>query len=166
MKKHENLFLVVLLLVLTICSSAFAQRRLVIPDLPDLIKEKEVLVEDYPELFREVIIDSVEHIDSKHSKVYYTKLDTRFETIVNSDRKDLLLVARCAAIPVDKLPEIVRDSFEKSDQGKHKIKDAFIVTTPYAGDFYRIDIDEPNGSAIERKSLFYSNMGAYHSPPY
>ena len=124
------------------------------------------MVENYPEVFSKVEIKRVEKLNNKHSKVYYTKGSSNFEAIVNSDRKDLLLIANCEEIAVKKLPAIVYDSFRQSEYGNYKIQKAFIVRIPYSSEFYRLDINEGNKDGHSYKSIFFTDTGQYRTPPY
>jgi len=156
-------------IILTSClisMAMLAQPGAPIENTDELAKQKTVITEDYPGIFKEEEINKIEKIDPKHSKIYYTRDHVNFEAIVNSDRKELLLIATCEEIPVDKLPKIVRDNFMRGKDGNSKIEKAFIATTPYSSDFYRIDFYKKgeNGSAL--KSLFYTDKGEYMVPPY
>ena len=140
-----------------------AQEGAPIKDVGILEEQKKVLVQDYPHHFEKVNITNVEQFSPKHSKVYYTKEGVNYEAVVNSDRKDLLLVATAREIPIAELPAIVKDALKASENGSSPIKKAFIVSTPYSSGFYRIDI---NQNAKETKSVYYDKLGQYQKPPY
>ncbi len=151
---------------LVITLNAIAQPYSTIVSISELAKQKKVLVEDYPRVFNEEEINNIEKIDSKHSKIFYTRNGIHFEAIVNSDRKDLLLIATFEEISKNDLPKIVLYNFQNSNDGKSKIENAFIGTTPYTSDFYRIDIIEKTEKGNSVKSLFYDELGKYMVPPY
>ena len=132
----------------------------------ELKKEKEVVYENYPGIFKTEEINKIEKIDPKHSKIYYTRGKVHFEAVVNSDRKELLLVANCEQISPKRLPDIVRDAFHKSEYGMLKIQQAFIATNAYSSDYYRIDVYQKDPKGIYYKSLFYTDKGLYMNPPY
>ena len=135
-------------------------------DVSELKKEKEVVYENYPGLFKKEEINKIEKIDSKHSKIYYTRGKVHFEAVVNSDRKELLLVANCEQISPERLPDIVQGAFQRSEYGKLKIQQAFIATNPYSSDYYRIDVYRKDNKGVYYKSLFYTDKGLYMQAPY
>ena len=138
------------------------------PDMSvsELKKEKEVIYENYPGIFKTEEINKVEKIDPKHSKIYYTRGKVNFEAVVNSDRKELLLVANCEQISPKRLPDIVQDAFHRSDYGKLKIQKAFIATNPYSSNYYRIDVYQKDSKVVYYKSLFYTDKGLSMDAPY
>ena len=144
----------------------FAQQGAPDMDVSELAKEKEVVYENYPGVFKKEEINKIEKIDQKHSKIYYTRGKVHFEAIVNSDRQELLLVANCEQISPKRLPDIVQDAFNKSEFGKLKIQQAFVATNPYSSNFYRIDVYQKDTKGVYYKSLFYTDKGLYMEPPY
>ena len=145
--------------------NTYAQIGSQIEDVDVLAEQKRVMIENYPGQFREEEIIKVEKKGSKRSIIYYTRNNVNFEAVVNSDRRDLMLIATCEEIPESKLPAIVKDNFLQSKSGENKIEKVFLVTTPISSIFYRIDIT-PKGKYKKMKSLFYSNRGSYMKPPY
>lgn len=140
-----------------------AQEGVQIKDVDILEEQKKVIMEDYPLHLEKVNITNVEQINSKHSKVYYIKDSINYEAVVNSNRKDMLLIATAREIPISELPEIVKDVFKASENGSSLINKAFIVTTPYSSGFYRIDF---NRNEKEMESIYYDKWGQYQKPPY
>lgn len=136
-----------------------------IEDVDILAEQKRVIVKDYPGEFRIEEIKKVEKKGEKRSMIYYTRNNVNFEAVVNSGRKDLMLIATCEQIPESKLPAIVSDSFHQSESGTNQIEKVFLVTTPISSFFYRIDV-KSKGEDNQVKSLFYSNRGSYMEPPY
>ncbi len=158
----RRLYLPIILGVIILNSSIlFAQGHTQIKDVDELKTEDKVLVESYPHVFKGAKVNKVEKLNSKHSKVYYSVGGNEFEAIVNSDRKDLLLVATCKVIKNDELPQLVKDVFTKEVKGK--IEKSFSVTTPYSSEIYRIDYVKKDG---ELKSMFYDKLGAVQKAPY
>lgn len=143
----------------------YGQEGSKIRDMGMLEKQKQVMAETYPGIFTMDEIDSIKKLDEEHSMVSYRKFGRHYEAVVNSDRKDMLLVANCEEIPTGELPEIVRNAFSKSKDGGQAIHDAYIVTTPGSSDFFRIDFSDPENAGI-LKSVFYTDLGEYHIPPY
>jgi hypothetical protein len=146
------------------CLHTFAQDGSTIVDLNILAKQKEVMAQYYPDLFTLEEITGVDSLDELHSKVKYTRDGKNFEAVVNSGPNDLLLVATCEEIRVNKLPSLLKEVFAKSEVGS-KIEKAFLVTTPYSSDFYRIDYYRAGYKKI-LTSVFYDEMGHYQKPPY
>ncbi len=162
----QNLKFRVLISLFFICMFAFAQKDSHIKDVDELAEQKRIMFQNYPGLFMEKEINNVEKLDSKHSKIFYTINNVNFEAVVNSNMKDLLLVATCQEIQEEKLPAIVIDAFHESKYGSSKIEKSFIVTTPYSSNFYRIDVNQKKKKEKNMKSLFYDHLGKYRKPPY
>ncbi len=148
--------------------SVFAQSGSVLKDVDILENQEIVLKEDYPNVFAEVDIKKVQKINNKHTKVYYEKGNQHYEAVVNSGRKDLLLVATSKLITENELPNIVMDAFKSSKFKNWNIVKTFEVLTPYSSLFYRIDVTKNKRKKDESKirSLFYSHLGQYKKPPY
>jgi len=151
------------ILILLAGSKLAAQPNSQIKNVDQLTTEKKVVVENYPNIFKEEEINKVEKIDEKHSKVYYTRNHVKFEAVVNSNREELLLIAIFEQVPSTRLPAIVLDNFYKNLDGNEKIQNAFIGTTPSSSDFYRIDFYDKNEIL---KNAFYDHLGRYMKPPY
>ncbi len=148
--------------------SAFAQEHSTIKDVDILEKQKIVLMKDYPHIFTGVEIKDVQKINSKHSKVIYENDNQQYEAVVNSDRKDMLIVATSRVINEKEMPSIVMDAFQSSEYKNWNIEKTFEVTAPNSNLFYRIDVSEKKSGDEKDKieSLFYTHMGAYKKPPY
>jgi len=147
---------------------AFAQEYSVIKYVDVLEKQKIVLKKEYPHVFAEVEIKDVQKINSKQSKVFYEKGNQQYEVVVNSGRKDLLLVATSRVINEKEMPNIVMDAFKSSKYKNWNIEKTFEVTTPYSSLLYRIDVSKKTTGKEKNKikSLFYSHLGQYKKPPY
>ncbi len=147
--------------------SAFAQEYSVIKDVDVLEKQKTVLKEDYPHYFTGVEIKDVQKINDRQSKVFYEKGNQQYEVVVNSGRKDLLLVATSRVINEKEMPNIVMDVFKSSEYKNWNIEKTFEVTTSYSSLFYRIDVSKKTEKKEKKtKSLFYTHLGQYKKPPY
>ncbi len=148
--------------------NAFAQEHSVIRDVDVLENQKTVLKKDYPHVFTGVEIKDVQKINSSQSKVFYEKDNQQYEAVVNSDRKDLLIVATSRVINEKEMPNVVMDAFKSSEDKNRNIEKTFEVTTPYSSLFYRIDVSEKNKAQEKKniKSLFYTHLGQYKKPPY
>jgi hypothetical protein len=161
--KIKQSFLILLMLV---SMKTFAQQGAPIKYVDQLEEEEKVLVHKYRNVFKEEEIKNVEKLDSEHSKISYTRNAINYEAVVNSNRKDLLVVATCQEIPVEKLPAIVKNGFQKSKYGSNNIEKAFSVSTPYSSNFYRIDVQLKEKKEKSIKSLFYDDKGLFKEPPY
>ena len=160
----------VLLTVYLFPVSSIAQSGASVEDTDMLKQRKIVLMEDYPHIFKAAQIINVSELDQKHSVVSYTIAGNYYETVVNSDRKDLLLVATCKQIHLANIPDIVKDSFNRSESGSKDIVKAFEVTTPTSSVFYRLDavVSETikNDTHPKTGSFFFDELGHYMNPPY
>lgn len=155
--KHSMLLMV----SLAVGFSSFAQNAAPIKDVDKLKEQDKVLIESYPNVFKGATIQSVEPLNDKHTKVSYTMDGVAYESVVNADRADLLLVATCQAIKNDDLPKLVKDVFIKEVKGK--IEQAYLVTTPYSSELYRIDYYTKSKSTT---SIFIDKLGVEQKAPY
>ncbi len=156
-----------LIFLLTHCI-ALAQEGSVIEDVDILEKQKTVLTNNYPHVFRTVEIKDVQKLNSRQSKVFYEKGNQQYEAVVNSGRKDMLLVATSKVMNENEMPNIVMDAFKRSKYKNWNIEKTFEITTPYSSGFYRIDVSKKNKAQKKKKtkSLFYTQLGQYKKPPY
>lgn len=148
--------------------TAFAQEGSIIVDPDILEKQKTVLMKNYPHEFTEVEIKDVQKINSSQSKVFYEKGYQQYEVVVNSGRKDMLVVATSRVINEKEMPNIVMDAFKRSKYKNRDIEKTFEVTNSYSSPFYRIDVSKKNKTKEKKKikSLFYTHLGQYKKPPY
>lgn len=138
-----------------------AQNAAPIKDVDKLKEQDKVLIESYPSVFKGATIKSVTPLNDKHTKVSYTLDGDYYESVVNADKADLLLVATCKAIKNDDLPKLVKDVFTKDVKGK--IEQAYLLTTPYTSVLYRIDYYTKSKSTT---SIFIDKMGVEQKAPY
>ncbi|REJ83796.1 MAG: hypothetical protein DWQ44_00690 [Bacteroidetes bacterium] len=129
-------------------------------------ENKTFYLEAYPHVLAKAKITKIEKLNEKHTMLYYTDGLNEYETVVNSARENLLLVASCRKINPDDLPDIVEDAVHRSLDVKPEIVKAFVVQTPYSYEFYRIDILLSNEEEGKVNSLFYNSLGQYVNPPY
>lgn len=163
MKNQFNPKSTLLTIIVAMSSLTFAQKGAEISDVDILAEQKGVVIEHYPGVFKSEEINKIEKINDKQSKIYYQRGGANFEAVVNSDRKDLLLVATCEEIPQSTVPDIVRVHFKKSKLGVNKILKSFIVKTPTSSDFYRLDIINKDKQVA---SVFYDHLGMEMIAPY
>lgn len=143
-------------------SPLLAQNYTPIEDVDLLNKHKGVLIKENPHLIDELKIERADQINEHHSRIVYYDDGVYHEAIVNSDQKDLLLIATFREIQKNTLPKIVFDAMKQSEFGDWSIKKMYKVTTPYEGWFYAIDVVKDN----KIKRLFYSDLGQYKKPLY
>ncbi len=158
----------IVLLLLFIVHSIGSSGQVLTPteDVAAFEENKTFYLHAYPHILEKAEITGIERLNEKHTKIYYTEGINNYETVVNSARKDLLLIATCMQIPLDKLPAIVRDVAKKTSNDKMKIINAFKVQTPYSSEFYRVDIQSSDSLVSQTKALFFDQTGQYVEPPY
>jgi hypothetical protein len=133
-----------------------------IRDVDILADQRIVLHLDYPRQYDTLKIIRMKQISPKHTRISYIQHGIYCEAIINSDRKDMLLVASGVAIPEEEVPGPVLAAFEKSDYGDWKITGILAMRTPYESWFYAIDAEY--GDTFLR--LFYNELGAPVNAPY
>ena len=84
------------------------------------------------------------------------------EAVVNSGRKDMLLVAIFQEILPADLPSVVSDAFKEDGRDGQEIMKSFKVTTPSGGWFYCLEVTEDG----RKKRIYLDELGRYHDSPY
>jgi len=153
---------IIIVLITLIAAPLFAQKHTAIEDVDLINAHKSALIKEYPHLIDKIKIERVDQINEHHSKIVYYDDGVYHEAIVNSDRKDLLLIATFREIQKSTLPKIVFDAWKQSEFGDWKTEKMYKVTTPYDGWFYSIDVVKDN----KTKRLFYSDLGRYKETLY
>lgn len=124
--------------------------------------DRNPILKDFSPSFTDIELHNIIRIDSKHSKIYYTKRNTNFEAVINSNEKTPLLIASFKEINIESLPIAIKNIFDSSRYGITEILKVFITSSLNEIDYFRIDIFYKNKS----KSLYYNKLGRYHKPPY
>jgi hypothetical protein len=146
--------ILILLIALFTCT-AHAQEPIEDPDL--LNKEMTVLKKAHPHLFKHATIQKVIRIDDNHSVIQYLKDSVYHETIVNSGRKDMLLLETGKLIAQEELPDIVHDAYQNNDAENRETTAFFKVERPNGEQLYRIDVKENEERQVV--SLYYDVYG-------
>lgn len=133
-----------------------------IVDIDLLSNEEVVLVREHPHMLDTLRIIDIYDIDGKHSKIAFYEEGIYCEAIVNSERKDLMLVATGVGIPQDEVPEIVMDVVKEGDFGSWEIYNTMVMRTPYSPWFYAIDVRQDS----VHLRLFYNSKGVMKNAPY
>ncbi len=94
--------------------------------------------------FDTLVVKEVKELNDKHSKVIYEDEGIYCEVIVNSHRKDMLLIATAIEKPQDQIPEIVMEAFKQSEFSSWQIEKTLAMKTPYDSWFYAFDISQNN----------------------
>ncbi|MFW5820898.1 MAG: hypothetical protein ACOCWA_06390 [Bacteroidota bacterium] len=127
-----------------------------IEDVDILEQQKDVLRQKYKHTFEELEILGGYRLDEIHTMIAYKKDGVYHEAILNSERKEMMLVSTAAEIPVSDVPKPVMSAFENSGYSDKEINKAFRVNTPFGEDFIRLDIKKDE--TVDR--LYYTELGA------
>lgn len=112
-----------------------------VEDADFLEKQKTVLRNTHPHIFEVAEIKDVKKIDQDHTKVMYTTDGVYHEAIINSGRKDMLLIETARELKQEEVPEIVKDALKKNSEYKDAtISRAFEVSRPGGERLFRLDI--------------------------
>lgn len=129
----------------------------------DILANKEVvLVREHPHKLDTLRIVEIFDIDDKHSKIVFYEDNIYCEAIVNSERKNLMLVATGVGIPQEEVPDIVMDVVEEGNFGSWEIYNTLVMRTPYSPWFYAIDVKQDS----VHLRLFYNSKGSVKEAPY
>lgn len=143
-------------------SSIIAQDYAPIEDTDLIDKHKGVLKTALPHSFDNLKIGGVYRINKKFSSIVYFENDVYNEAIVNSARKDMLLIITLTEITESNAPKIVVDNHKISEFGDWKILRILSVRSPQGETYYAVDIKSDN----ENKRLFYDDFGKSKIAPY
>ena len=139
-----------------------AQKYAAIEDADVLKEQEKVLKSTHPQLFGKAQIVEILKAGEEFSIVRYKKDGNSYETIINSGRKDMLLIETGKMITSEELPDVVRDAF----MGKHpeaRITKQYKVERPNGEVLYRIDYKGEDGD--EDSSDYFDDKGQYASHP-
>ena len=125
------------LISLFIMLSAFAQEQ--ITNDERLKEESNIYIQTYPQLFETAEIKEIHKIDKDHKIIRYLKQGTYFETIVNANREEMLLLETAQLIPKNELPQIVLDAFKANYGSSFELKRQFTVERPHTQQLFRLD---------------------------
>lgn len=129
----------------------------------DMINEKSILIErDFPSHLDTIAIMDVKPIDKDHSKIIYYDSDIRCEAIVNTGRKDMLLVATAVEIPIDEVPGYIFKAKKDTDYANWEVLKTHAMKTPYENWFYAIDVEK--NEKTER--IYFNRFGGILKKPY
>jgi hypothetical protein len=152
MKKINTLTLLICLALL-----ASGQEYSRIEDADELEEQSVILTREYPQIFERSEIKDVLLLDDNHSIVRYLKDKVYHETIINSGRKDMLLLETAQFIPKEELPDIIMKAYEDNTKGSPEIVKQFIVHRPDGEQLYRLDLADPNSDDVV--TLYFDKMG-------
>ena len=158
----KTYFVIVLLLTIDVFSAS-AQKWSEILTPEELAKQKEVLVENFPDVFQKEAIEDVRRIDINTYKVNFTRAGIQYEAFVSSGVKGLLLIETDQLIPNNKIPGVVRAGFASGSYKTWHIDKAFIATTPYSGVLFRLDVYNTNKAKVKR--IYFTDEGYFHNEP-
>lgn len=133
-----------------------------IEDIKILADKRIVLEKENPYYFDTLVVKEVVKLNNKHSKIIYQDKGTYCEAIVNSNRKEMMLVATAVEMPQNQIPKIVLDAYKRSKYSSWHIQKTLAMRTPYSPWFYALDISKED----RIKRIFFNELGAYKPPPY
>ncbi|MFW5645473.1 MAG: hypothetical protein ACOCZL_06130 [Bacteroidota bacterium] len=140
----------------------YAQGYTSIEDVDILEQQREVLKQNYEHEIDELEVLGGYRIDEIHTMIAYKKDGIYHEAVLNSERKEMMLVSIAAEIPVEDLPDVVMNAFRDSEYADKEILKSFRVYTPYGEDFIRIDVEDKD----ETKKIYFNELGVIQKDPY
>ena len=158
--RKQLLFLAAILLLPSY--SMLAQPYSTIEDEDILKNMREVLRTRYPLQWEDLQIGDSYQIDLNHSMLTYEKDGVYHEAIINSKRKEFLLIAIAVQVPEENVPHVVMQAFENGEHGDREVVKTFWVKTPYEEDYYALDVVK--NDTTER--LFFNPLGVTMVSPY
>ncbi len=145
-----------LLFLLTVSmGQLFAQPYETIKDIDILEQQEEVLRQKYGHEFNDLEILGGDRINERYTLVGYKKNEIYHEAVMDSERKEMMLVSIAAEVPVDDMPVVVMNAFEDGQYGDLEVVKTFNVSTPYGENFFAIDVKKDE--TIER--IYYNELG-------
>jgi hypothetical protein len=155
------IFKTLILLGISICATA--QPDSDTASSKELTKQKQVMVNNFPQVFKKGKIISVEKTDASHSKVCFTNAKGIYsEAFINSDKAPMLLTENDEEVPVEKVPAVVMTG-PKNNGYKNDVRKAFLVITPANSNLYRLDLFKDK--AEDGTVLYVDTKGAIQKAP-
>lgn len=158
----KTYFVVITLLTFQVFSAS-AQKWSEILTPEELAKQKEVLVENFPNVFQKEAIEGIRRVNVNTYRVYFNRAGTQYEAFVSSGVKGLLLIETDQLISNKNIPDVVKAGFSSGNYKTWHIDKAFIATTPYSGVLYRLDIYNTDKSKVKR--IYFNDEGYFHNEP-
>ncbi len=123
---------------------------------PDLIeKYSQSLVTLYPHLSEKITLKGVFDIGDRYRLINFTDGEEDYETIVNSGREDMMIVAEFRRIPKEEIPKIVMDQLKKEDLDSWNYQKGFEYEKPGSHQMYAIEVSNDDKS----KRLYFDALG-------
>lgn len=130
-----------------------------VEDADYLEKQKTVLKNTHPHVFKVAEIHEVKKINDDHSRVKYTRDGVYHEAIINSGRKDMLLLETAQELKQDVIPQIVKDALKKYSEYKDAtIVKGFEVKRPQGDRLYRLDISTA-ANKDQTQTVYFDHLG-------
>jgi hypothetical protein len=156
-----NTFGTAMIFVFT-AGTLFAQPYESIEDIDILEQQKDVLRQKYEHEFNEIDVLGGYQLDETHTMVAYMKNGIYHEAIMNSDRKEMMLVAIEAEVPVEDVPDVVINALENDNYDIDEVVKTFRVSTPYGENFYSVDMTEEDPG----DRIYFNDLGVIQKAPY
>ena len=143
-----------------------AQNYSPIKDVDVLEQQNKVLQKIYSDKFNQLKIKSVYNINDKHTAIGYIEGGSYSEVVVNSDKKDMLIVLSSYEIAKKDIPKLIHDVWEKDYSDNWELDKVLYAKTPY-GDVYYVTVmkQKTKDNQINWKRVFYNDKGQKQTPP-
>jgi uncharacterized membrane protein YkoI len=158
MKKIITAIILTSLTLLNITAQEYAP----IEDVDLIDKHKGVLKKALPNAFDNLKVEGVYRINKQFSSIIYFENEVYNEAVINSARKDMLLIITLTEITESNAPKIVIDNHKRGKYGDWEIERILSVKSPQGETYYAVDIKSDN----ENKRLFYDDYGNSKKAPY
>ena len=158
MKKLATYTIVLISTALTLNAQPYST----IEDVDVLKKHEEVLKQYYPQLHGDIQIQEVYKIDDKHSLVKFEGDKEEYQVVLNSARKDMLLVSKYHRISKEETPDIVIDRLNEEEYASWTLEACYEVQEPHSEQYYALEISNEE----KTKKLHFNHLGQYRESPY
>ena len=152
-----------MLCMLSFSVTLSSQRFTEVEDVNIINNHKSFLKQSYPNAFQSMNVLNVYSVGDDLSRVDYLYQGVEHQALLNSGKKEMLLVATYEQLPISETPGIILEAKKDSEYSKWTIERTYKVKEPSIGIYYALDLVSEDG---EFKRVHYSHLGHMRKAPY
>lgn len=126
----------------------------------DYIQEHEVFLKrEFPHAFDGMKVEGIKKVDDKHTMIAFTMNNEYYEVVVNSERKEMLLVVKYHKISQSDAPQVVLDAAKSKYKGE--ITQCFEVQEPSSEEYFAVVLKKDG----KKKRVYFNHLGQFKKRP-
>lgn len=157
-----RLSVILLFTAILLAPPAVAQETVVVGE------ERDQMIRDvfatWPNKFKAITISSMTRLDDKLVRIDYLSEGNQWETVIQFNDTDPILVETALVLPSDQWPDFIVAAWKRNAPESDHIARILKVSTPYGKHGYRVEsLPDPlkNGSI---NSLYFDSTGRLEEP--